>query len=123
MLRYKFDEVFKIRGITRPYTYLTQQGIQNQMASRIVKNELGSIRLKTLEKICIALNCTPNDLLEWYPSEGFVNDKRLALHAIKAKDPEHTTKITRLLHDIPLDKLEEVEAFIEGRIKPDNTNP
>ncbi len=87
------------------------------MASRIVKNKLGSIRLKTLEKICLALNCTPNDLLEWYPSENYHDTERYALHAIKAKDPMHTAKISKLMHELPLGVLEELESFINDKTK------
>ncbi len=91
------------------------------MASRIVRDELGSVHLKTLEKICLALDCTPNDLLEWYPSESYHDTERYALYAIKAKDPVHAAKISKLLHELSLGTLEKLESLITDKKGPEKT--
>lgn len=41
--------------------YLTKHGIDNKTIYNIKKNE--NITTLTLEKLCKAMNCTPNDIL------------------------------------------------------------
>lgn len=40
-------------------------GISNYVISKMTRNE--NITVETVRKICKALNCTPNDMLEFVP--------------------------------------------------------
>ena len=46
---------------------LLKYGIDNHTLDRIKKG--GNITLLTLEKLCVALECTPNDIIEFIASE------------------------------------------------------
>ncbi len=46
------------------YWLSKQTGIDNTSIGKICNGETKNIRLETMEKICKALNCTPNDLIE-----------------------------------------------------------
>lgn len=48
--------------------YLGQQGIDNRTMHQLRHNE--NITLKTLEKLCLILNCTPNDIFSFIPEEN-----------------------------------------------------
>ena len=43
-------------------------GISNYVISKMTGNE--NITLETVGKICKALNCTPNDMMEFVPDSG-----------------------------------------------------
>ena len=45
-------------------------GISNVNLSNIKTGKISAIRFKTLNGICIALNCQPGDILEFVPDEG-----------------------------------------------------
>lgn len=67
MLYLNLKRVMRLRGIDNHYKLLVDLGF----APATVRNFLGSgvrrIDFEHLERICLALNCTPNDVLEWLP--------------------------------------------------------
>ena len=54
-----------LRDIRTPQTYMLKLGIPTGSATAWLHNRNASLRLEQLEKLCIALNCTPNDLFRW----------------------------------------------------------
>jgi hypothetical protein len=69
-----------------------------------------NIDLDNLEKICISLQCTPNDLLEWHKeSDSTVNDK----HPLNLLKPKETASINEELKTLPLEKMDELKEFIK----------
>lgn len=61
-MRFKIDNILKERKLSR-YQLSKQTGISEQALGRICRNETSSIEFSTIEKICKALNCTPNDII------------------------------------------------------------
>ena len=61
-MRFKIDNILKERKSSR-YQLAKQTGISEQALGRICRNETSSIEFNTIEKICKALNCTPNDII------------------------------------------------------------
>lgn len=58
-------EMAKRKIEKRDITKLTQ--IDRHVLNKIVKDEINSISLKNLNKLCFALNCNVEDLFEYYP--------------------------------------------------------
>lgn len=54
--------LMKEKGISQ-YYLLKKVGIDNKTLSSMKKN--GNITLLTLEKLCRAMNCTPNDIVRF----------------------------------------------------------
>lgn len=52
-------------------------GLGNDVISRIVSGKKTNYELYTLLKICVALNCTPNDIIE---KQDFINKQIKAEH-------------------------------------------
>ncbi len=50
--------------------FLGKQGIDNRTMHQL-RHDL-NITLKTLEKLCIILECSPNDILEFVKDEGSI---------------------------------------------------
>jgi len=62
MIRLNVLELLEKQGRTKYWLY-KQLGMSYQNFSKMVNNETKSIRYENIEKMCLLLNCTPNDLL------------------------------------------------------------
>lgn len=62
-----------------------------------------------MERLCLLLNCTPNDLLEWKPGEQQQNNKEHPLNALvrNGEVPLHN-----FLKSASPEDLEKVQQFI-----------
>lgn len=63
MIKIYISEVLKNKSKT-VYWLFKQTGISQNNLAKLIKNETNSITFSNLEKICKALNCTPNDILK-----------------------------------------------------------
>jgi hypothetical protein len=61
------------------------------------------------------LHCTPNDLLEWIPSQENLTNENHPL--ISLKRTEKVIQLTQILNSIPLDRLAEIETMIKKQIE------
>lgn len=61
MLSLRIDEILKEQNKT-PYWLGKQTGISQNNIGKICNGETSTIRFDTLEKICITLNCSINDI-------------------------------------------------------------
>lgn len=111
MLQYNIRKVIHARGIEKPFAFLVKSGLTPGVATRIINKPNSVISLPTLEKLCYALHCTPNDLLHWVPDNS---------HPLPADHPMHTVGHTlkaknmlQHIRSLPFDKLNEVERFIK----------
>ncbi len=115
MLRYNFERILKARGILRPHTYLVKNGFPDRLATRINQNNVKRINLSTIERLCLLFKCTPNDFMEWEPDDPYQEDVSLPLNTIRQTNK--ALDIIKVLNDVPVDKLAEVENFINESIK------
>lgn len=63
MLTLKVDKILENQGKTI-YWLSKQTGISPNNMGKICNGETKNIRFETLEKLCIVLNCSINDLFE-----------------------------------------------------------
>jgi DNA-binding Xre family transcriptional regulator len=106
MLKYNIKALCTARGITKPVGHLIKAGINPQMSSLLINNKLASIKPAVLEKLCVHLNCTPNDLMEWIP-EANTNTQNHPLALLQHK--QMPAQIQNIMQDIPISKLKEFE--------------
>jgi DNA-binding Xre family transcriptional regulator len=111
MLFINLKRLFELRGIDKPYTFLRKNGFVAQTASSWSRGEVGYIRPKQLEKLCVALNCTPNDLFEWRADPKTVLPDTHALRTI-IRDPA-PKPISDMIRDVPVEKLAQLSEMIE----------
>jgi DNA-binding Xre family transcriptional regulator len=109
MLQLQLSNVIKQRGIQDPIKFLVQSGFSYHMAHRLINNTSDSVAYYNLEKLCIILNCTLNDLFFYTNDNADVaNDhplNKLANHASKIN-------IGQSLRQLPLDKIDELQKMI-----------
>ncbi len=113
MLTHNLMQVFKARGIERPYSFLVKAGLSPHTATSILNSTTKVFRLNHIEIICEKLNCTPNDLLIWKPDK---NQNLPDNHPLTQLKSEHSTyDIQETLKTIPLQQLNELITNIKNK--------
>ncbi len=109
MLKLNVKYIATLRGYPKAYAFMMKIGFTHNTAQRLAAGNARNITLDTLEKICIALRCTPNDLLDWQAGEQAV----AADHPIHALSRD-TSRLKNLeqLKNLPFDKLERLNDMI-----------
>ena len=110
MLKFNVKRMFAARGIERMTGFLVKLGMTYPRASRFLKAQSGLVKIKDIEKLCVALNCTPNDLFEWLPDDKTVVPDGHSLNALK-RDSERKN-LQELVKDIPSEKLALIETLL-----------
>jgi DNA-binding Xre family transcriptional regulator len=113
MLRLNLGRIFKVKGITKTNQYLIKLGNSDGYASQLVHGRSISIRFDKLEQFCKALNCTPNDLFDFVDDEKNPLPEGHALHSISKT--EAIGEVNKLLHDLPMEKIEELYKILKGK--------
>jgi DNA-binding Xre family transcriptional regulator len=111
MLVFNPKKVFALRGIEKISNFLVKMGYSYPTAARFLKSKSRFVKVKDIERLCIALNCTPNDLFEWHADGKIVFGDNHSLNAL-AKSGQ-TKNLQELVKDIPSDKLALIENLLE----------
>lgn len=101
-----------MRGIENPHTFLMKNGFVSQTAWNLANNQASYIKPDQMEKLCILLHCTPNDLFEWQPEANFANAETHPLKALVREQP--AKNISELVKDLPVEKMSELEEIIKN---------
>ena len=110
MMSINLNRIFKARGIEQPYKFLIKAGFVSFMAHKLKNNSVQHIRVEHIEKLCIALNCTPNDLFEWSPNDLLDDRINHPLQKIRAKN--QSIELNKLLAGLPLERLETIKQLL-----------
>lgn len=112
MLVFNMKRVFAIRGIDKPFTFLRDNGFPASTASLMLNYHRANIGVKMLEKLCVALSCTPNDLFDWRDDGKTALADAHPLNSLRKKVV--AKKISDIIKDIPLEKLDGLDAYLES---------
>ncbi|HEY6914354.1 MAG TPA: helix-turn-helix transcriptional regulator [Paludibacter sp.] len=115
MLKVNILRVCEIRGIKKPLSFFKNHGFSPATATRMAGGYMNSFSLETVEKLCLALNCTPNDLLEWTPSKNIAPDATHPLNDLK-RDKALLANFTELVNSASLQKLEKIQEIIQREL-------
>ena len=66
MIRISLDKILADRKMSR-YELSKQTGIQYQVIDNYYKNRVKRFDSYVLERICDTLECTPGEIIEYYP--------------------------------------------------------
>lgn len=111
MLYTNVKRLFKLRGIDKPAKFLQENGFSHHTAYSISSSRFLTLSLKNVEKLCLALSCTPNDLLEWTPPK---NSNIPENHPLYALAPKNLSAITDIFKDVEISKIPELINNIES---------
>ncbi|NOU18435.1 MAG: helix-turn-helix transcriptional regulator [Bacteroidales bacterium] len=115
MLIFNFTRIFRARGIDKPFSYLVKAGYSDNFATRVANSKMERLNLKDVEKLCVLLQCTPNDILEWIPDKKEAKIEKHPLNTLKRTGS--VTQLSQILNAVPLDKLGEIETLIMKELK------
>ncbi|CAN5392224.1 hypothetical protein BH10ACI1_BH10ACI1_07120 [soil metagenome] len=110
MLKFNPKRIFGLRGIEQPVGFLVKMGFNYPQASKFLNRDNPMIKLRHIERLCIALNCTPNDLFEWRKDTDTVLPETHSLNALDKG--EKMSNLRQMVKDIPSDKLAEIERLM-----------
>jgi len=113
MLQINLTRIFKARGIDQPYKFLVQNGFVPFTAHKYKNGKVEHIRLDHIEKLCVILNCTPNDILEWMPNDLLDDTPNHPLQKIRIRNKK--LEINKMLSHFSLEKLEEIEKMLAAQ--------
>lgn len=114
MLKLNLQRVLVLRGIENPVAFMLKIGLSRTITYNILGRREIAVRYQDLEKLCAALNCTPNDIFDWQPDAKTDLPETHSLHSIKRETATATLK--SLMNDLPIEQLVEVQNFI-GELK------
>lgn len=98
-----------MRGVENHYRFLLKNGFYPSAANNLLHDAVVSLKFEQLERLCLALNCTPNDLFDWHPS-----DEQQAIapnHSLNSLKPKKED-LAALLREIPTEKFEQIENLL-----------
>ena len=110
MLNLNLKRILKARGIEQPYKFLVQNGFVPFTAHKYKNGIVEHMRLDHIERLCILLHCTPNDIFEWVPNDLLDDHPNHPLQKIRKR--EKKIEINKLLANMSMDKLEAIEKLI-----------
>ena len=110
MLKFDPRRVFGLRGIRKDLTFLMKNGVGRSTASNLLNFNVAYVKIEHLEKLCLLLRCTPNDLFGWKPPKDAVIDDAHPLMSLK-RGP-NPKDLADMVSDIPLEKLEQIEGLL-----------
>ena len=108
MLKFNLDAILYARGVKKKYPFLSKLGLTYRVARRLADGDTQMLRTNHIEKICLALNCTPNDLLQWTPEGNVAAD-----HPLYALNRAQSVDILKEINQLPLDRLDELKAKLK----------
>ena len=111
MLKFNPKIILGLRGIEKPVGFLVRLGFAYPQASRFLKAANPMVKIEHIEQLCIALNCTPNDLFEWKTGGDTVLPEGHSLNALNRG--EGTKNLQQMVKDIPSDKLALIESLLD----------
>lgn len=110
MLIFNPRRIFALRGIEKPSGFLARNGFTAPTATKFLQAKGTMINISYLQKICLLMKCTPNDLFEWKTEATNPIEETHPLNSLRRN--EITTSIRELLKDVPVEKLPQVENLL-----------
>lgn len=99
MLKISVKPLLQYRGVKPSVKYLQRLGLPYHTARYLFADNMSNFNLSTIEKLCAALSCTPNDLIFYSPGK----------EALPAQHPLHTLNMERF-KDVINEGLQQLDA-------------
>lgn len=110
MLRFNLRYLLEAKGIANPFNFLIKNGLTSNVATRCLQGKVEQLKLKHISTICLALHCTPNDLVEWIDDSDKALPNEHPLHSlIKDQTP---INIRGQLKHLSMEQIKEVQNLI-----------
>ena len=113
MLIFRLKRMFALRGIDKPHKTLVKAGISPSTATQLLNYHRENLNIEHLAKLCVLLNCTPNDLFEWRASDKQPISETHALNSLQRTE-KPLQPLSEIIKDIPVEKLSQIADLLHG---------
>lgn len=115
MLKYNIKSLMILRGIAHPSAFLMKNGFTRNVASRIAAEKMTAISPSQIEKLCLVLNCLPNDLFCWTAGSGETASENHPLWKIRHQEIKSVAELGKEIHAEKIHEFfEKVKQLEEG---------
>ncbi|MDF2450322.1 MAG: Cro/C1-type DNA-binding domain [Bacteroidota bacterium] len=112
MIYLNLKSIFEAKGIDNPSHFLWKNGFTRHTAHNLLYNKTEGINFRHLEKLCLLLGCSPNDLFTWHNKD---QTNVLPTHSLQSLKKEKSIgSITKTLQQLPVSKLNELRNFLDS---------
>jgi DNA-binding Xre family transcriptional regulator len=108
MLTLQINKLCVARGVKTPLTAMRKAGISQQIAFKYLQGKKKNLMIDHIEKLCMLLRCTPNDLFAWTPDDKNQDYPENPLQKISKQELPDLQKVIGGL------SLEEVRKRLDG---------
>ena len=116
MLTFNVSRLLKLKGIQSPTAFFMSLGYTKWQSFRMTRDNLSILTIDKIEKLCVALKCSPNDLFHFYPNPSKPLPHDHPLNTLVRYD--NTQKITDLLQDLPMETIIEIVEQAKSKSRP-----
>jgi DNA-binding Xre family transcriptional regulator len=110
MLYLDIKRAMRLRGVDNHYDFMIKLGFVPLTAKNFLSGAARLIKLDQIERLCLALNCTPNDLLEWRAPENQANPEAQALIKLKRGGADD---LANLMNKLPMEQFEQIVNILQ----------
>ena len=96
------------RMIPNPKKFLSGLGFYPNVVTNLIKGARVRLDYGQIERLCLALHCTPNDLFAWQPDAGVAVDAAQPIHGLIRKP---APALTDMIINLPPEKMAELHAL------------
>lgn len=111
MLKFDINSLMESREVQNPLNFMVKAGFNYHTARRLLNNETTHISNRHLEKLCLELNCTPDDLYTWVPGKSTKATGKIALSKLTNRNRKGS--ILPKVKTLPQEKLDELRKYID----------
>jgi putative transcriptional regulator len=99
-MKIRIKELCEMHGIESAYRLAKESGLNMPTAYRAFADDIKHFTPDTLEKLCKALQCTPNDIFGYAPQAKKPESKTmLSIEATAAKLKQPKSKVNAMIRD------------------------
>jgi len=102
------------KEIQNPAKYLVQAGFTYHVANKLLKGQVAKLNYDYLEKLCLLLNCTPNELMYWKPGAGIKATDKIALSKLSGR--QRKDNLVRKINQLPEEKIDQLRDLVNKLI-------
>lgn len=111
MLKLKLDKLFKLRAENKKIGFLMRNGFSKSKAEYLATNKTKQLSFDTLYKLCLAFNCSPNNLFEYIPDKS---NPLSADHPLNSLKSEPVPDVSSMLKSMSVEKLIDLSKQIKS---------
>ena len=115
MITINIRRVAHLKGIERPYTFLTKGGFTHHIAKQFIAGRVKRLHFDDLEKLCRLFQCMPHELYDYSRTTQLADPANDLLAILKKVEP--AADIQGIIRSLSLQQMEELTLEVTKRYR------